>query len=88
MAKKASNVDGQLSAQQTIGDRPPIGYDSRPLEIGQLNTASYQYFNGVIDDVRIYSRVMNAEEVKALYDIDSKDPDESRAPPAEPVDLL
>lgn len=38
-----------------------------PVSIGKTGTATY-YFNGLIDDVRIYSRVLSEEEINLLYD--------------------
>jgi prepilin-type N-terminal cleavage/methylation domain-containing protein len=28
----------------------------------------YEYFKGLIDEVRIYNRALSADEIKALYD--------------------
>ncbi|TAL46777.1 DUF2341 domain-containing protein, partial [archaeon] len=44
----------------------PIGYSSEVLRIGSDNTGSWS-FNGLIDNVKIYSRVLSSDEIKADY---------------------
>jgi hypothetical protein len=39
------------------------------LEIGRDPAVGTRYFDGSIDDARIYSRALSAEEVKRLYDL-------------------
>jgi len=49
----------------------PITGDGNDLRIGRKSTSSSSsvyYFNGSIDEVRIYSRVLSEEEIKLLYD--------------------
>jgi len=44
---------------------------SNPLWIGRYNRAScsrYEYFNGTIDEVRIYNRTLTADEIKEHYE--------------------
>lgn len=41
-----------------------------PVSIGRTGTNGY-YFNGLIDDVRIYNRALSDEEIKQRYQIDS-----------------
>jgi hypothetical protein len=59
-------VDGIIiGSLPTIGDTP--NYRTDPLfNIGTRNSNTYD-FHGVLDDFRIYDRVVNAEEVTALY---------------------
>ena len=40
----------------------------RMLKIARI-VDSINYFNGLIDDVRIYDRALSAEEVQALYNL-------------------
>ncbi|MBP9759117.1 prepilin-type N-terminal cleavage/methylation domain-containing protein [Candidatus Dojkabacteria bacterium] len=46
----------------------PNTVDSGVLRIGTRISTPTEYFNGFIDEVRIYNRVLNTSEVKALYD--------------------
>lgn len=45
-----------------------------PLELGRSNGCHLRYFMGIMDDVRIYSRALRAEEVKALFDLGTSAP--------------
>src|SRR3989344_1441586 len=61
-------LDGILVASNTggsIGDTR----SSSPLQIGTYTTGavSGEWFNGKIDDVKIYNRVVNANEVSSIY---------------------
>jgi hypothetical protein len=44
-----------------------IALDTHNLEIGRDVPGVIEYFNGKIDDVRIYNREINAQEVMALF---------------------
>ena len=60
-------VDGVLSNSRATG---PMGTRSAAsfLRIGSLQTgASGTFFNGIIDDARVYDYVLSAAEVAALY---------------------
>lgn len=59
-------VDGQLvSSRIATGS---VYYSDSSLRIGMaIPGPSTQYFKGKIDDVRIYSRAINAQEVTALF---------------------
>ena len=39
-----------------------------PLEIGEDSYSDLEFFNGIIDEIYIYNRVLNETEIKALYD--------------------
>ena len=50
-----------------------LPYEMNPFPEDHLTIATFcawgtSYFNGVIDDVRIYNRILSDEEVKALYE--------------------
>jgi hypothetical protein len=60
-------VDGNLVATSSYGGSTQIG--NSELNIGRNPGATFQVFNGVIDEVRIYNRALSAEEVKILYNI-------------------
>ncbi len=61
-------IDGAETTYQTAN--PGVGaYNSdasNNKEIGRLPLA-VQYFNGIIDDVRIYNRALSAQEILQLY---------------------
>ncbi|RLD25634.1 MAG: hypothetical protein DRI54_04505 [Bacteroidetes bacterium] len=42
--------------------------DNLPLEIGRDVPGLLEIFNGVIDEVRVYDRALNEEEINMLYD--------------------
>jgi hypothetical protein len=64
-------IDGQLVAQQPASGAVPVTTD--PLAIGNLpgNTSPNDFFEGIIDDVRIYGSALSAAQVAQLYNIDS-----------------
>jgi len=41
----------------------------QPLRIGSYDATTDGFFNGLIDDVRIYNRVLSADEIKRLYNM-------------------
>lgn len=61
-------VNGALQNSRTTNDRSALSNNSPYLlKIGQDSSTLNQLFNGVIDDVRIYDRVISAGEASALY---------------------
>jgi len=74
-------IDGKLHVQKKA-ETSPVFNSPVPIMIGankeieKLNKEKaprilYQnYFRGMMDNVRIYSRALSAEEVKALYDLE------------------
>jgi hypothetical protein len=58
-------VNGAEEAQGTIGANP-LSNDAT-TKIGCRNSTGDQAFDGSIDDVRIYNRALNAEEIQQLY---------------------
>ncbi len=66
-------VNGVLD--NTLPDSTPLySGASRPLSIGNLDNNGVQerFFNGTIDDVRVYNRALTAKEVQALYRLGSQ----------------
>jgi hypothetical protein len=61
-------IDGVDKTGSGEGNISSIFESTEPLFIGQENSSSY--FNGLIDDVRIYDRALSAEEVMAIYAAD------------------
>jgi len=56
-------VDGSLAAS-TIAPSAFIGTST--VGVGRVNNSSY-YYNGLIDDVRLYKRAMTSIEIQDLY---------------------
>jgi len=50
----------------TSSDGNPIGTNSQPLAIGS-NSGGTQNFNGLIDEVRIYSKALSSTEIQKRY---------------------
>ena len=64
-------VDGTQVASETF--TAPVSI-SLPLYIGRYFGASGYAWNGIIDDVRLYSRVLSATEVSAIYSYNGETP--------------
>ncbi|MEI6820595.1 MAG: FISUMP domain-containing protein [Bacteroidota bacterium] len=60
-------INGNVIASGTAGCT--IGYDGQPWSIGtEKENGGYNYFfNGKIDDIRIYDRILSASEIQTLY---------------------
>ncbi|MFC6527646.1 LamG domain-containing protein [Nonomuraea rubra] len=54
-------VNGVLTSERTAGG--PIRTDNGVLRIGG-NSLWGEYFNGLIDEVRIYNRALNAVQIQ------------------------
>jgi hypothetical protein len=59
-------IDGQLQGVSSTGF--PLDPGSRPLYIGYTGMFCGAYWNGLIDEVRIYNRALTEAEIQALYD--------------------
>jgi len=57
-------LNGELAASTTLGALP-IKVTTNPLQIGR-EPPGY-FFNGLIDEVRIYNRALSENEIKMLY---------------------
>jgi uncharacterized repeat protein (TIGR01451 family) len=64
-------VDGQLALD--VVETAVIGYDSHPLTIGAEyeNESLAYFFDGLIDEVTLYPRMLSAAEILAIYDTDT-----------------
>jgi len=60
-------INGSLQASAT-GVSACSFSGSNPCSVGNASFGSPEYFDGVIDEVRIYNRALNAAEVKRLYE--------------------
>ena len=58
-------VNGELK-DSTPQSKAPDKAEGIPLNIGRTQ-AGIQYFNGTIDEVRIYNRALSENEIKMLY---------------------
>jgi len=84
-------VDGKLSNDKSATlTTLSAGTIPIPLEIGRVYRKGWApsggYFNGIIDEVRIYNRALTASEIKELYDADSMSIKVTPTPPTPPVD--
>ncbi len=65
-------IDGQLATQQVASGAVPVTTD--PLAIGNLpgnSSPTHDFFQGNIDDVRIYGSALSAAQITQLYNTDS-----------------
>jgi hypothetical protein len=60
-------VNGELNGQATAQYATILG-NTANLRIGSWLTNPNAYFNGQIDEIKIYERTLTADEVKAQYD--------------------
>lgn len=58
-------INGTLKSAETVSGT--INTNSLPLRIGADNEVTPSYFNGKIDEVRIYNGALSASDVQALY---------------------
>jgi hypothetical protein len=56
-------VDGELMDEQII----PLWKNTAPLRIGKGQDLGTKAFEGVLDDVRFYSRAVSKKEVDKLH---------------------
>jgi len=62
-------VDGQLQVTVANNTQSVNTSDSEQVYLGVLDTGTLQnYFRGLLDDVRIYSRALTAQEIAALVE--------------------
>lgn len=64
-AVKQLYVDGVLNASVTLNQ--PLSTNNFPVRIGHNSEFTSAYFNGVVDEVRIYSRALTAQEVADIF---------------------
>ncbi|HSY19776.1 MAG TPA: LamG domain-containing protein, partial [Candidatus Acidoferrales bacterium] len=74
----ACTYDGQTVSVFTNGVQAghqtrsgPMSVSSRPLGIGVNLDDGSDYFNGAIDDVRVYNRALSTNEVAQLFTFES-----------------
>jgi hypothetical protein len=61
-------LNGVQDASLVLSPNGPLTSGGSNLRIGWCDPGMNQYFDGLVDDVRIYNRALSASEVQALYD--------------------
>jgi hypothetical protein len=67
--KKYIYIDGTLDTSPDTTGTPTTANDSFQIGFDTGSAASFNYFNGKIDEVRIYNRALSANEVTQLYNL-------------------
>jgi len=57
-------INGQLKAQGENFSNSPLNFTDNPLYVGQVGNYYWTFFNGIIDEPRIYNRGLTADEIK------------------------
>jgi hypothetical protein len=57
-------IDGRT---ETSGTAPTFTFNATPLRFGVMLDTFWTPYNGLLDDVQIYNRVLSASEVQAIY---------------------
>jgi hypothetical protein len=60
------SIDGALVATASAG---AIHYEDGGIAIGRDGDYSGAYFNGIIDEIRVYGRALNDQEIQNLYNV-------------------
>jgi formylglycine-generating enzyme required for sulfatase activity len=66
-------INGELNGindMESLGESGIDDLAGNTLQIGQGWSVDKRYFNGSLDDIRIYNRALSAAEVKALYEFE------------------
>ncbi len=66
-SKAVIYVDGVEKVSKSVANAAQLAGN---LRVGGRVSDLDEFFNGSIDDIRIYNRALSAEEVKALYDLE------------------
>ena len=61
-------INGKLDNVRTDGPTGFVGNSTHYLYIGKMSYANY-FFQGDIDDVRIYNKALSDEEIRRLYEL-------------------
>ena len=73
-------VDGVLSGAANQNSGTPVA-GVRQISIGGKTTTPYQVWDGYLDDLRMYNRVLSASEISELYYQGKGNPEASTPPP-------
>src|SRR5262249_23579566 len=61
-------VDGRVEAS---GTAPTFSFNATPLRFGRMLDGFWTAYNGQLDEVQIFSRVLSAGEVQAIFNAGS-----------------
>jgi len=67
-------VNGKISNKRTVEPFVPYAGENQPLVIGNRYPDMARPFNGIVDDVRVYTRPLSDTEVWELYAWKGRDP--------------
>jgi len=72
-------INGKIDASGTVNS---LITNNRPLQIGRRDPGNnfVAYFDGIIDEVRIYNRALSTEEIKAHYEFKAEQPSPTITP--------
>jgi hypothetical protein len=73
-------VDGQVVSTQS-GNAGLPDTTGLTMSIGGAEPAGNQWFNGLLDDIRIYNRTFTSNDIAQLYELESEQPAEVAAIP-------
>ena len=65
-------IDGKLNSEKISDTKIPLQHNDVDIRIGQLafpepSPHEHAFFDGLIDEVRVYNRVLSAQEIQQLY---------------------
>lgn len=60
-------IQGELFTEVTSISSETLNFDYRELHIGKPNNLNNYYFKGLIDNIRLYNRVLTEKEIESLY---------------------
>jgi RNA polymerase sigma factor (sigma-70 family) len=65
-------IDGKLDVEQKTGKPAPMKHNKVDIHVGSLAVLeappfNEAYFDGLIDEVRLYNRILSDEEIQTLY---------------------
>lgn len=63
-------INGVLDSRESDGGTGAISYDTSGLYFGSQNGTA-RFFDGIIDEVRVYDRALSLSEIKRLYNMGS-----------------
>jgi hypothetical protein len=62
-------INGLKDSSRQFNNFSSVTSTTYSLSVGRLGTYGGYYFNGKIDEVRMYDRALSASDVQALYQL-------------------